>query len=109
MIDLSKLTDTVGDLMGGSADQLDPSQLMEGLQGFDPAQIGEMLSSQLDLEALGLADINFADFSPDQIFAMLSEKGVDFSQLDLSALTGGEGGSDGIAGAIGNLLGGSKG
>ncbi|MEO1694691.1 MAG: hypothetical protein AAFR55_05590 [Pseudomonadota bacterium] len=110
MFDLSRLTDVVGDLLGQSGNGLDAGSVIEQLRSmsFDPAQLQELLGNQLDLEALGLQDINFADLSVDQIFAVLAEKGVDVSQLDLSALTESDGVGDLIGNAVGSFLSGGK-
>lgn len=96
---ISQLTDVVSGFLGDKAQGIQLDQLTGGLQdlNLDPSQLQELIGGQVDLEALGLQDINFADLSTDQIFQLLSEKGVDVSQLDLSALT--------ENGQIGDLIG----
>jgi len=102
---LDRIADVLGGLFGQAVSQIQPDQIAEQLRNFsfDPGQMQDLLGQQLDLEALGLQDINFAELGPDQIMALLQERGIDVSQLDLGGLTEQFGDGSTISDFVGQL------
>ena len=69
MLDFSRLTDVFGDLLGQASSSILPADLLDklGALGIDPPEI--------------------ASLEPGQLITMLSEQGIDVSQLDASQLS----------------------